>query len=66
MHLTNYAINKKSEDFVYNENLRNDDIGHKRSFSSIISYLEKKFSSKEVDKVMLKIRHIICKTMCSV
>lgn len=45
MHLTNYAINKKSEDFVYNENFRNDDIGHKRSFSSIISYLEKKFSS---------------------
>jgi len=53
MHLTNYAINKKSEDFVYNEGVTYDDIGHKRSFSSIINYLGRTFGPKEVDKVML-------------
>ena len=36
MHLTNYAVNKKSPNFVFNENENNDDVGHKRSFSSVL------------------------------
>jgi len=36
MHLTNYAINKKSKDFIFNKDDGNDDVGHKRSFSSIL------------------------------
>lgn len=36
MHLTNYAVNKKSPDFVFNSDDRNDGIGHKRSFSSVL------------------------------
>ena len=36
MHLTNYAINKDSEYFVPNNNENADDVGSKRSFSSIL------------------------------
>lgn len=35
MHLTNYAINKDSPNFVFNSNTEKMDIGHKRSMSSI-------------------------------
>jgi len=31
MHLTNYAINKKNENFVANQDKNNDDMGSKRS-----------------------------------
>jgi len=29
MHLTNYAINKKNDNFVFNENSEQDDVGYK-------------------------------------
>jgi tubulin polyglutamylase TTLL6/13 len=35
MHLTNYAIQKKSDAFVQNED-EDDDSGHKRSLTSIL------------------------------
>lgn len=35
MHLTNYAINRKSEAFVKNAD-EDDDSGHKRSLSSVL------------------------------
>ena len=38
MHLTNYAIQKKSDAFVHNED-EDDDGGHKRSLTSILEYL---------------------------
>ncbi len=38
MHLTNYAIQKKSDAFVHNED-EDDDSGHKRSLTSILEYL---------------------------
>lgn len=34
MHLTNYAINKKSKDFIFNKG--DDSVGHKRSLSAVI------------------------------
>ena len=40
MHLTNYAINKESEDFVQNEQVNKDDVGHKRSLTSIFKAIE--------------------------
>jgi len=40
MHLTNYAINKNSENFEANEDSAEDDSGHKRSVSSIFKYIE--------------------------
>lgn len=33
MHLTNYAINKDNENFVYNEDEENMNVGHKRALS---------------------------------
>ena len=35
MHLTNYAIQKKSDNFVHNED-EDDDSGHKRSLTSVL------------------------------
>jgi tubulin polyglutamylase TTLL6/13 len=41
MHLTNYAIQKKSDAFVKNAD-EEDNQGHKRSLSSILEYLREK------------------------
>ena len=38
MHLTNYAINKESEDFVQNNG--SEDTGHKRSLTAIFRSME--------------------------
>ena len=40
MHLTNYAINKNSENFEANEDSAEDDVGHKRSVTSVLKYIE--------------------------
>jgi len=40
MHLTNYAVNKKSPDFIFNQDDQEDDRGHKRSFSAILKILK--------------------------
>jgi tubulin polyglutamylase TTLL6/13 len=40
MHLTNYAINKNNENFVFNENADDDNIGHKRSLTAILLHIE--------------------------
>ena len=40
MHLTNYAINKESEDFIANENANRDDVGHKRSLKAIFKHID--------------------------
>jgi len=40
MHLTNYAINKKSKKFIFNTNQEDDNIGHKRSMLAVFKSLE--------------------------
>jgi tubulin polyglutamylase TTLL6/13 len=40
MHLTNYAINKRSPNFVYNQKEGKDNVGHKRSLSSVLKVSE--------------------------
>lgn len=50
MHLTNYAINKESEDFIANEDVNADDIGHKRSLTAIFKHIDKQ---KEEDPELL-------------
>ena len=40
IHLTNYSINKKSENYVHNDNLENDDYGFKWSLSAFCKHLE--------------------------
>ncbi len=39
MHLTNYAVNKKNPEFEKNFNEFKDDIGHKRSFTSVLKVI---------------------------
>ena len=40
-HLTNYSINKKSENFVQNKNLTERDFGNKWSLSALQKHLER-------------------------
>ena len=40
MHLTNYAINKEADGFIQNENENHDDVGHKRSLTAILNYID--------------------------
>jgi tubulin polyglutamylase TTLL6/13 len=39
MHLTNYAINKDSPKFVFNESEKDMSVGHKRSLTSVYDLL---------------------------
>lgn len=58
MHLTNYAINKNSEDFV-----RDDEAGSKRRISTINKYLQQK--GVDVEKLWADIDDVIIKTLIS-
>ena len=40
-HLTNYAINKESPNFVFNTDSKRSDVGHKRSLKSVYEQLRK-------------------------
>ena len=40
MHLTNYSVNKKNDNYIQNENLENDDTGFKWSLSAFCKHLE--------------------------
>lgn len=39
MHLTNYAINKHNPNFIFNNNVNNMGIGHKRALSCVFKQL---------------------------
>ena len=39
MHLTNYAINKDNPNFIFNEDEKKMDVGHKRSMTSVFELL---------------------------
>lgn len=58
MHLTNYAINKHSEDFI-----RDDEAGSKRRISTINRFLRDK--GYDVDKMWADIDDVIIKTLIS-
>ena len=67
MHLTNYAINKYSENFEANEDSEEDDTGHKRSVTSIFKHIEEHEKDPRYTAVKLweKIDDIIVKTVIS-
>jgi tubulin polyglutamylase TTLL6/13 len=64
MHLTNYAINKNSDNFVFNEDPSQDDVGHKRSLTSTFKYLAD--LGHDTEKLWEKIKDLIIKTLCAV
>jgi hypothetical protein len=51
MHLTNYAINKESENFIANTDAQNDDVGSKRSLQSVLQQIEDDFNAETMVKV---------------
>ncbi|XP_055956580.1 tubulin polyglutamylase ttll6 isoform X1 [Patella vulgata] len=59
MHLTNYAINKHSSDFIKDD----DEAGSKRRITTIMKYLQDK--GYDVDKLWDDIDDVITKTMIS-
>ena len=63
MHLTNYSVNKKNDQFVQNENQEQDDFGFKWSLSAFCKHLE----SVGIDMNLLwsRIYDLIIKTILS-
>lgn len=69
MHLTNYAINCRNKGkFVFNKNVEENDVGHKRAFTTILDYIEEEYEDgkKKKDDMMRKIEQLIIKTMVTV
>ena len=64
MHLTNYAINKLSPNFIFNKSQFEDSVGHKRSLSSIYKSLQG--MGYDSSKLKLQIDKIIVKTILAV
>jgi tubulin polyglutamylase TTLL6/13 len=64
MHLTNYAVNKRSPNFIFNKHAHSDDIGHKRSLSWTMDYLRTK--GYDVDGLWSRICCAIMKTVAVV
>eukprot|EP00659_Diplonema_papillatum_P020453 gene20453-31488_t len=61
MHLTNYAINRLSENFVFNHDADDGSIGHKRDFAFFNKWLEAEGHSSV--KVWTRIEKVIVKTL---
>jgi tubulin polyglutamylase TTLL6/13 len=51
LHLTNYAINRWSPDFKFNTSLREDHVGHKRSYSALLKLLGDDASARLQEQV---------------
>lgn len=64
MHLTNYAIQKKSEAFVHCDDI-DDDSGHKRSLTSILEYLKEHETNFSPEEMMRQIEDIAVKACIS-
>lgn len=67
MHLTNYAINKNSENFEANEGEDEEDSGHKRSVTAVLKHIEEaeKNPNITVEKLWAQIDDIAVKTLIS-
>ena len=61
MHLTNYAINKNSPKFIFNNDTSNMGYGHKRSLTCVYKQLAAK--GIDVDELKRKIKDITIKTL---
>jgi len=66
MHLTNYAVNKNSKNFVQNDGDDDGATGSKRSLRWFLSYIEEQFGEKERRKLWLKLMGLCVKTVLTV
>ena len=62
MHLTNYAINKNSGNFIKSQG-EDDDNGHKRSLTSILEYMQENEKNFSAEVMMEQIEDIAVKTV---
>lgn len=68
MHLTNYAINKDADGFIFNSDPNKDDVGHKRSIKAILKYVDDhpdESGNKSSFQVWSMIKDVIVKTLIS-
>lgn len=61
MHLTNYAVNKKNPNFIFNKSSKNMGTGHKRSMTSMLAEIAKRGFNVEIMKE--KIYDVLIKTI---
>lgn len=64
MHLTNYAINKDSPNYVQNTSEIDDNVGSKRSYAAVLRTLRLTHGDEAIDKMVQEINDIVIKTMC--
>ncbi len=64
MHLTNYAINKNSENFVFNTDAEHADVGNKRSLTFVWKYIDEHGGNSK--ELRARIQDSIVKTFCAV
>ncbi|XP_052220456.1 tubulin polyglutamylase TTLL5-like isoform X3 [Dreissena polymorpha] len=64
MHLTNYSINKKNEEYVSNDDADVEDYGNKWSMGAMLRYLRS--NGQDTAALMMKIEDVIIKTIISV
>lgn len=63
-HLTNYSVNKNSNSFVENSDMRADNVGHKWSLSALNKHL--RCVGVDVNLMWVRIMDLIVKTLLSV
>ena len=63
MHLSNYSLNKKNENFIQNENCEQDDFGYKWSLSAFCKHLEQ--VGIDMNLLWSRINDVIMKTILS-
>ncbi|KAF8381383.1 ttll-5 [Pristionchus pacificus] len=64
VHLTNYSVNKNSKNFVRNETLDQEDVGHKWTLGALLRRLEEKGIDERL--LMLRIEDLVTKSLLSV
>lgn len=64
MHLTNYAVNKRNPNFIFNEDEESDDVGHKRSLTWTLDFLRSK--GCDVEALWSRICSMIVKTIVAI
>jgi tubulin polyglutamylase TTLL6/13 len=52
MHLTNYAIQKHSDDYQCNIDENDDNVGHKRSYAAVLKTLREKHGNAKIDTMV--------------
>ncbi|BFZ06961.1 hypothetical protein BsWGS_10001 [Bradybaena similaris] len=64
MHLTNYSVNKRSQDYVKNDDPDVEDYGNKWSMGAMLRYLRSE--GKDTAALMMRIEDVVIKTILSV